>query len=137
LLVLDLYLCVKLSAIVLILKTKGHALVNYYMRLNLIMHLVIVMCMGHALVNCYGLYGSVFRIEFSYTDRVRHNSARIGSFSIFHKFVFIFVSGFTIFAFIFVFKCKCRKRLRGFSTVFIPSPIGQFKPPFQSFRFNL
>jgi len=101
---------------VLILKTKGHALVNYYMRLNLIMHLVIVMCLGHALVNCYGLYGSVFRIEFSYTDRVQHNSIQIGSFSIFCKFVFVFVSGFPVF----VFKCKCRKRFRGSPTVFIP-----------------
>jgi hypothetical protein len=39
------------SAIVLILKTKGHALINYYMHLNLIMHLVIVMSLGmHLLI---------------------------------------------------------------------------------------
>jgi hypothetical protein len=71
--------------------------------------------------------GPIFRIEFSYTDRVRHNFARIGSFSkfsIFRKFAFVFISGFTIFAFVFVFKCKSRKRLRSFSTVFILSGEG-------------
>jgi hypothetical protein len=69
-------------------------------------------------------YGSIFRIDFSYTDRVRYNSARISSFfkfSIFRKFVFVFVSDFTAFAFVFVFQCKSRKRLRGFSTVFMAS----------------
>jgi hypothetical protein len=65
--------------------------------------------------------GSVFCIEFSYTDRVRRNFARMGSFSkfsIFRKFAFVFVSGFTVFAFVFVFKCKSRKWLRSFPTVF-------------------
>jgi hypothetical protein len=64
--------------------------------------------------------GSVFRIEFSYTDRVRHNFARMGSFSkflIFRKFAFVFVSGFTVFAFVFIFKYKSRKWLRNFLTV--------------------
>jgi hypothetical protein len=64
--------------------------------------------------------GSVFRIEFSYTDRVRHNFAQIGSFSkfsIFRKFASVFVSGFTVFAFVFVFKYKSRKWLRCFPTV--------------------
>ena len=85
--------------------------------MHLVMHLV---------------YGSVFRIEFSYTDRVRYNSARIVSFSkfsIFRKFVFVFVFGLSAFVFVFVFKCKSRKRLRSFPTVFIPSPyyLGSYK----------
>ena len=70
----------------------------------------------------------VLHIDFSYTDRVRHNSARISlflKFSIFRKFVFVFVSGFTAFAFVFVFKCKSRKRLRGFLTVFF-TPNGRY-----------
>ena len=79
----------------------------------------------YSLVNCYalGLTGQ-FRIDFSYIDRVRHNSARMSSFSkfsIFRKFVFVFVSGFIAFTFVFVFKCKSRKGLRGFPTVFIPN----------------
>ena len=52
------------------------------------------------------VYGSVFRIEFSYIDRVRHKFVRIGSFSkfsIIRKFAFIFVSDFTVFVFVFVF----------------------------------
>jgi len=64
--------------------------------------------------------GSV-RIEFSYTDRVRYNSARIVSFSkfsIFRKFVF----GLSAFVFVFIFKCKSRKRLRS--------------SPFDSVRFH-
>jgi len=68
--------------------------------------------------------GSV-RIEFSYTDRVRYNSARIVSFlkfSIFRKFVFVFVFGLSAFVFFFVFKCKSRKRLRS--------------SPFDSVRFH-
>ena len=62
----------------------------------------------YVLVNCYALGPrSIFRIDFPYTDCVRYNSARISSFSkffIFHKFMFVFVSGFTVFVFIFVFK---------------------------------
>jgi hypothetical protein len=53
--------------------------------------------------------GWVFRIEFSYTDRARHNFVRIGSFlkfSILCKFAFVFMFGFTIFAFIFVLNVK-------------------------------
>jgi hypothetical protein len=68
--------------------------------------------------------GSV-RIEFSYTDRVRYNSARILSFSkfsIFRKFVFVSVFGLSAFVFVFVFKCKSRKRLRS--------------SPFDSVRFH-
>jgi hypothetical protein len=42
--------------------------------------------------------GSVLRIEFSFSE-----------FSIFRKFAFVFVSGFTVFAFVFVFKYKSRK----------------------------
>jgi hypothetical protein len=38
-------------------------------------------------------------------------------FSIFRKFAFVFVSGFTVFAFVFVFKYKSRKWLRSFPTV--------------------
>ena len=71
------------------------------------------------------VYGSVFRIEFSYTDRVRYNSARIVSFSkfsIFRKFVFVFVFGLSAFVFVFVFKCKSRKRSRS--------------SPFDSVRFH-
>jgi hypothetical protein len=67
--------------------------------------------------------GSIFRIEFSYTDRVWHNFARIGSFSkfsIFHKFAFVFIFGFTIFAFVFIFKNKIRKWLRSFFDRFRP-----------------
>jgi hypothetical protein len=67
-------------------------------------------------------YGLVFRIDFSCTDHIRHNSARscsFSKFSIFRKFVFVFVSGFTTFTLILVFKCKSRKRLKGFPTVFI------------------
>ena len=79
----------------------------------------------YSLVNCY-VFGHMgqFRIDFSYIDRVRHNSARISSFSkfsIFRKFVFVFVSDFSAFAFVFVFKCRSRKRLIVFSTVFIPT----------------
>ena len=70
---------------------------------------------------CTWSYGSIFCIDFSYTDRVRYNFARISSFSkfsIFRKFVFVFMSDFTAFAFVFVFKCRNRKQLRGFSTIF-------------------
>jgi hypothetical protein len=69
--------------------------------------------------------GSVLRIEFLYTDRVRHNFARMDSFSkfsIFRKFAFVFVSGFTVFAFIFVFKYKVENGWRvfwPFPTIFI------------------
>jgi len=64
----------------------------------------------YSLVNCY-VFGHMgqFRIDFSYIDRVRHNSARISSFSkfsIFRKFVFVFVSGFIAFAFVFVLSRK-------------------------------
>ena len=69
--------------------------------------------------------GSIFRIEFSHTDRVRHNSTRFGSFSkfsIFRKFAFIFVSGFTAFTFVFVSKCRSRKQLRRFPTISVFRP---------------
>jgi hypothetical protein len=69
-------------------------------------------------------YGSLFRIDFSYTDRLRHNSAQFGSFSkfsIFHKFAFVFVSGFTAFAFVLVFKCKSIKRFSAVHTPMISS----------------
>jgi hypothetical protein len=74
--------------------------------------------------------GSIFRFEFSYTDNVRYNFARIGSFSkfsIFHKVAFVFVSSFTVFTSVFVFKCKSRKRLRSFPTIFILSCDGSGK----------
>ena len=73
-----------------ILLKKVVELVNYYL-----------------LVKCYALGPrSIFRIDFPYTDRVRYNSARISSFSkflIFRKFVFVFMSDFTVFIFVFVF----------------------------------
>ena len=47
-----------------------HALVSCELVMYLVVHLFNAM-------HC----GSVFRIEFLHTDRVRHNSARIGSFS--------------------------------------------------------
>ena len=65
-------------------------------------------------------YISVFRIEFSYIDRVRHKSVRIGSFSkflIFRKFAFVFASDFTVSFSFSYFKCKGRKQFRSFSTV--------------------
>ena len=68
----------------------------------------------YSLVNCYALGPTgQFHIDFSYIDRVRHNSARISSFSkfsIFRKFVFVFVSDFTAFTFVLVFKCRSRKQ---------------------------
>ena len=76
----------------------------------------------HLLIVMHGPTSQYFVFDFSYTDRVRHNSARISLFSklsILCKFVFIFISGFTAFAFVFVFKCKSRKWLKGFPTVFI------------------
>jgi hypothetical protein len=81
------------------------------------------MCLAMNLFNVMHC-GSV-RIEFSYTDRVRYNSARIVSFSkfsIFRKFVFVFVFVLSAFVFVFVFKCKSRKRLRS--------------SPFDSVRFH-
>ena len=65
--------------------------------------------------------GSVFRIEFSHTDRVRHNSARIGSFP--KSRYFVSSCSFSCPACplslsLSYFKCKSRKRLRSFSTEF-------------------
>jgi len=63
-------LCICVSPIVLILKTMGHAPFNYYMHLNLTMHLLFVNCyvLGHDLLivmqKCCS-YGSVFHIKFS------------------------------------------------------------------------
>ena len=70
----------------------------------------------------HGPTSQYFVFDFSYTDRVRYNSARISlflKFAIFRKFVFIFVSDFTSSVFVFVFKCRSRKRSRGFPTVSI------------------
>ena len=69
-------------------------------------------------------YGSISRIDSSYTDRVRYNSARISSFlkfSIFCKFVFVSMPGFTAFVFVFVLKCRSRRWLKSFPTVWSPS----------------
>jgi hypothetical protein len=65
-------------------------------------------------------------VAFGAADRVRHNSARNGSFpklSIFRKFVFVFVSGFTAFSFSYS-NIKVENNLEVFRplpTVFIPS----------------
>jgi hypothetical protein len=75
-----------------------------------IMHLLIIICTWTW--SCmYLVMHLVLRVGIpywvSYIDRVRHKSARIGSFSefsIFRKFAFVFVSGFTVFAFVFVFQ---------------------------------
>ena len=49
-------------------------------------------------------------LSFRISNRVRHKSARIGSFLeflIFRKFAFVFVSDFTVFVFVFV--CQMSK----------------------------
>jgi hypothetical protein len=87
--------------------------------------MLILQTKGHALVNCYALgpTGRYYVFHFSYTDRVQHNSARIGSFSklsIFRKSAFVFLSGFTVFAF--VFKCRSRNS-RGVFQPFSSLPV--------------
>jgi hypothetical protein len=97
--------------------TNLYLCVGYYVKYlrPRIMHLLIIICTW--IWSCmYLVMHLVLRVGIpywvSYIDRVRYKSARIGSFSefsIFRKFVFVFVSGFTVFAFVFVFSIIIRR----------------------------
>jgi hypothetical protein len=66
--------------------------------------------------------GLIFRVDFSYANRVRYNSAWIGSFlksSIFRKFMFIFASSFITFAFVFYSNVEVQNSW-GFFVLFHP-----------------